>query len=213
MFFLQSQISYAGPERRFTSKDGEREAVLNERVTVMGRPGIRNKVEDIPMASVIIQEAPDNLSRQMRTRSEMGTILKSAEPLGYREASAIAFGELIRTTNLPDDKMQKVDEAIKLEQIKARVATMAEIAQMGATISQSQLMSAQAKAELQMLMAQMGGGGGQEQGPPVPDQISEETQGMGVEPESPPDQVSFQEETADQGMIPEEQGVGAQPEV
>jgi len=214
MYFLQAQISYAGPERRFTSKDGKREAVLNEKVVVQGRPGIRNKVEDIPISSVTIEEAPDNLSRQMRTRSEMGTILKTVEPLGYRETAAIVTGELIRSTNLPEDKMEKVDQAIKMEQVSARVAKMAEMAQMAATIAESQLVGAQAKAELQMLMQQMGGGGEQ---PPAPDQISPDQtqpQGMEGEAEPVPEQVSMEEEMVpDQGMVPETQGVENQPTI
>ena len=187
MYILQAPISYSGVERTFTSKDGKHEATFNEPVTMPdGTPAIRNKVEDIPRSSVTINEAPDNLTRMRRTQAELSAIVKSI-PAEYQEPMAIAIGELMKTTNLPEDKKQQLDEAMQILIVKARMQTMTEMSGMDTQMANNALMGTQIKMQLQQLMQSLGGGAPQEQ---VPEQLSPEG---GPEQEQVPQQVSIEE--------------------
>lgn len=208
MYFLQAQITYKDTERSFTSKDGKRKSTLNEKVTFMGRPAIKNSVEDLPLCSVTISEAPDNLTKNIRTQTELSMMLKSVPP-EYRETIAIIIGELFKATHIPDDKKLKIEQAVQLETVSARIAKMAEISTMDTTMAQNSLMSAQFKAQLQQLMSDIGGqpqGGMEEQ---VPDMITPDEEGP------MPEQVSVQEEApmmeGAEPMVPE-QGMTEQPQ-
>ena len=182
MYYEQQRISYSGSERRFTSRDGKHDAILNERV---GNGMIRNKVDDLQAVTVTLEEARTNMTRMTRTRRELSTILEAAEKLGLREPALIAMEELFKTTNVSDEMLEKIEESMSIAKVSARAQQIAEIMNMEATGSQAQLMTAQSKAQLQQLMQNMGGqarpGAGPEQ---IEEMISQDTEDGGDLPES-----------------------------
>jgi hypothetical protein len=125
-YFEQARISYAGAERHFTSKDGKREAVFN---VILPDGSILNKIDAIPRCSVSIEEAPNNLSRQLRDRSEVAAVLEAIPP-EYREHISILIDKLIKTTALSQTMKGEIEEATEIERIKARVMSMTEIKKM-----------------------------------------------------------------------------------
>ncbi len=143
-YFNQAMITYAGAERKFTTRNGKKEAILNEDVGY----GIKNKVEDIPRVSISISESPNNLTKQLRDRAEVSSILESIPP-EYREPLAIAYSALFETTSLSEDKKESIGEAFKLEEIKARLASIAEIANTSASAKQGELMTMQLSAQIE----------------------------------------------------------------
>ncbi len=151
-YYDQSQITYAGTERKFTSKDGKKISILNED---LGGGNTKNKVEDMPRVSISITEAENNLNKQMRDRADLAEILESMPP-EYREAIAITYGELFNTTTISEDKKMAINEALMLEQIKARIASIAEITNSEATVKQGQLMTLQIDAQLKKVMGMLG---------------------------------------------------------
>jgi hypothetical protein len=155
-YFFQTQISYAGDEREFTSRDGKKRAKLNERLP---NGAIRNKVDEIPLSSVTITESAGNLTRQLRDRAEIASMLE-AVPKEYREAIAIMIGEAFKTMNLSEDKKEAIDQAIALEQAKARIASFAEITaalsskeQAKTAGLQAKIMGMQLEKQLQQILA------------------------------------------------------------
>jgi len=201
MWYAQGQISYAGYERKFTSRDGSKEAVLNEDI---GGGYIRNKVDDMPRISVTMSEAPDSMSRTDRIRSEWGSVLKTIPPeLGLREPILIAMEELIKTVHLPQDKIQQLEESFIIERVAARVGKMAEIAGGEANTAQSKLVTEQVLAQLQQMVAQTGGlqqqGQPQQQSEEIPEMISKDT---GSVPENVPGNPAMSPEEQNQTVLP-----------
>lgn len=170
-YFYQAQITYSGEERIFTSKDGKKACCLNEQLP---NGTIRNKVDEIPRCSVSITESPNNLSKQLRDRADLAEILKSM-PQQYSEAFAIAYGELFDTTSISEDKKSAIKEALVIEQIKARLASIAQIAQADAVTKQSNLQSIQIGSQIDKaneMLNQIG------QQPETPEMISQGNQEM-----------------------------------
>lgn len=154
-YFLQAQITYSGDERCFTSMDGKREEVLNERLP---DGSIRNKVDELPLCSVTIQESEGSLSRQMRDRAEITAMLE-AIPKEYREPVAIMIDQAFTTMDLSDDKKEMVKQAMQIEIAKARIASMSEIAKLiaegkGAQAQglQAELMGLQLEQQLRQIL-------------------------------------------------------------
>lgn len=165
-YFTQAKISYRGAERQFTSKDGRRKAVLNERL-----PGgvIRNKVEDIPRCSVTISESPNNLTRQMRIRSELGALMEAGIN-NYPGMYAILIGELIKSSELPQDRKDMLEQQVQVELAKADISSMATMAQSIAGAKQGELTTLQMQAAIQRMAAQLQQ---QQTAPQLPEQLSE----------------------------------------
>ena len=170
-YFLQAQISYKDIERVFTSMDGKKSAVLNQKLP---DGSILNKVDELPLCSVTISEAPGNLTRQLRDRTEISAMLE-ATPKEYREAVALLVGEAFKTMNLSPDKKQAVEEAINREIVKARIASVSEIkgsvaAGKGADTQglQAQLQGMQLEQQLNQMMMSMA----PQQQPELPQMIS-----------------------------------------
>ena len=173
-YFLQAQITYEGPERCFTSIDGKKKAILNER---LGDGTIKNKIDELPLCSVSITEAEGNLSRQLRDRSEISAMLQ-AIPKEYREPVAIMVDEAFKTMSLSAEKKEVVNQAMKLEILKARVSSMTEIKQMLAAGKGAEAQGTQAdltnqQLEQQLMQMQMQPAMPQEpQEPETPEMIS-----------------------------------------
>ena len=183
-YFYQAQITYKGEERIFTSKDGKKACCLNEKLP---DGTMRNKVDELPRISVSITESPNNLSKQMRDRADISEILKSM-PQQYAESFAIAYGELFGTTSISEDKKTLIQESLALEQIKARISSIAQIAQADAVTKQSNLQSIQLKAQIDQAIAALGQIG--QQPPPPPDMIS---QGDDMSGQGTPEAISQNE--------------------
>lgn len=154
-YFLQAQITYAGDERVFTSQDGNKEVTFNERLP---DGSIANKVDELPLCSVTITESEGSLSRQLRDRAEITAMLE-AVPKDYREPIAIMIGEAFKTMDLSGDKKEAVQQALKIEIAKARIASMTEIAKMisegkGAEAKglQAELMGIQLEQQLRQIL-------------------------------------------------------------
>jgi hypothetical protein len=179
-YFWQAQITYSGSERVFTSKDGKKRAVLNED---LGDGTMRNRVEDIPLCSVTITEAPGNLTRNLRQRAEISSILGSIPKDGYREHVAIMLGHLFMTTGLSEDQKAQMEEATALEIVKARAATVAEVAGSAAAAASNKTVEAQASLQYEQVLQQLRGGA---PGAPTQDMITEAPQsgnaGAGKQP-------------------------------
>jgi hypothetical protein len=146
-YFNQANITYAGAERKFTSNDGKKESILNEDI---GGGYTKNKVEDIPRVSVSISESPNNLTKQMRDRAEVSAVVEGMPP-EYREPLAIAYGALFETTSLNDEKKQAIGDALKLEEISARLAKMAEMSNTIASGKQGELMTIQLTEQIKKI--------------------------------------------------------------
>lgn len=175
-FLLQSQITYDGHERKFTSKDGKRQVTLNER---LGNGYIRNSVSHIPRCSVSISMAEGSLTKTERERSETGAILEALGPYAadYREQIAILIDRLIKTTHVSDDEKARLEEATAFTMLKARLASIGEIENVGANIKQSKLMGANADMQLQQILTVLRG-----QQAPVPEQVVREQRQQGQLP-------------------------------
>lgn len=175
-FLLQAQITFEGHERKFTSKDGKRQVTLNER---LGNGYIRNSVSHIPRCSVSITMAEGSLTKTERERSETGAILEALGPYGqdYREQIAILIDRLIKTTQVSEDEKARLEEATAYTILKARMASVSEIENINASISQSKLMGANADMQLQQILTALRGR--QQQ---VPEQIVRDPQGGGQMP-------------------------------
>lgn len=150
-YFYQAQITYSGAERKFSSKDGKRDAVLNED---LGCGYKKNDVTQLPRIKVTISESENNLTKQMRDRTDIAAILQSTPP-EYREVIAIQINELIKTTSIQQDKKGELQEALLLERLKARLATIAEIKNNDAVGAQAELTKAQSLAGLSQLEQQL----------------------------------------------------------
>jgi hypothetical protein len=190
-YYDQAQVSYADNERKFTSKDGKKMAVLNED---LGDGMTKNKVTEMPRVSISITESPNNLTKQMRDRADLASILESMPP-EYREAISIAYGELFQTTSISEEKKMAISEALMLEQIKARIASVAEISNSEASAKQGQLMTMQISAQIDKIagmLSQM-----QPQPNEVQDMVSQEPQAI-----SPEQQTSVNPEIVQQGQPP-----------
>lgn len=153
-YFWQAQLTYAGAERKFSTRDGKYEAILNEE---LGNGYTKNDVTELPRSSVTISENENNLTKQMRDRADIAAVLESMPP-EYLEAKAIAIGELFNTTSLPEEQKQQIQEALLLERIKAKLALITEIKNMDSVGKQAELASIQAEAQIEKLsgvLAQM----------------------------------------------------------
>jgi hypothetical protein len=155
-FFFQAQIEYAGPEREFSSKSGKKTMKINERLP---DGTIRNKIDEIPLCSVTIDESEGSLSRQLRDRTEIAAMLQ-AIPKEYREPIAIMIDEAFKTMDLSEDKKEMVSEAMQIEILKARLASITEISKIitegkGAKTQgiQADMASIQLEAQLKQMMA------------------------------------------------------------
>ncbi|MCP3683509.1 MAG: hypothetical protein GY861_12550 [bacterium] len=150
-YFNQAQVSYAGNERRFTSKDGKKMAILNEEL-----PGgmVKNQVEDMPRISISITESENNLSKQLRDRADIASILESMPP-EFTEAMAISYTELFKTTSISEEKKAQITEALTLEIVKARMASIAQITNTEASAKQGELMSLQIGAQIEKVVAML----------------------------------------------------------
>jgi hypothetical protein len=179
-YFWQAQISYAGVERKFTSKDGKRVAILNED---MGGGYTKNDVTELPRSSVTISESENNLTKQMRDRADIAAVLESTPP-EYREVIAIAIGELFKTTSLPEEQKEQIIGATMLEQIKAKLAGIAEIKNSDAMGKQAEVMSLQADAQIEQIMKMLQQS--QQPAAEAPQQITQQPQ-AGPEVATPPD--------------------------
>jgi hypothetical protein len=153
-YYYQAPLTY-GPnsnyqERNFTSRDGSKSVTINED---LGNGMMRNKIDDIPRVSITISEAPGNLTRQLREASELGALLKVL-PKEYREPFAIAISGVASAAALPDDKKQAMSEALKIEIVKARIASMREISNELAATEKGNADQLQLKMQIQQLLSQ-----------------------------------------------------------
>lgn len=166
-YYEQAMITYAGAERKFTSKDGKKLAILNEDI---GGGMIKNKIDDIPRVSVSMSESQDNLTKQLRDRAEVSAVLETMPP-DYREPMAIAYGALFETTSISEEKKEAIKEAFKLEEIKARLTSIAEIANMAASAKQGELTTIQITAQIEKVVEMLDK---TQQAPPeTPEMVSE----------------------------------------
>jgi len=152
----------------------------------------------MPRVSVTISESPSNLTKQLRDRTEMGELIKSL-PETYREAMAIAFSGLCETTSLKEDQKESLKEALALEQIKARLASIAEITNTEASVNQGKLMTLQTGAQIEKVIAMLDQMQ-QEKTQRTPDMINQGPQGQGQGFEQP-----VSPENMGQGQLPAEQ--------
>lgn len=153
-YYYQAPLTY-GPnsnyqERVFTSRDGNKSVVINED---LGNGMMKNKIDDIPRVSITISEAPGNLTRQLRESSELGALLKVL-PKEYREPFAIAVSGIASAAAFSEDKKQAMSEALKIEIVKARMASMSEISNTLAAMEKGNADQLQLKMQIQGLMAQ-----------------------------------------------------------
>jgi hypothetical protein len=168
-YFYQAQISYSDGQRFFSSKDGTKKSILNED---MGNGVTRNKVDEISRVSVSLIETTDSPNKQIRDSLEMGALLQSM-PKEYGEHVAIIVGELAMGMGISAEKKERIEEATKIEQVKARTASLAAINQNIAAIQQNELMSTKLGQELQMLQQSLAG---QPQQAPVEEMLTQEPQ-------------------------------------
>jgi hypothetical protein len=150
-YYEQARITYAGAERVFTSKDGTREAVFNAELP---DGSVLNKIENIPRCSVSIQEAPGNLSAQMRDRQEIAAVFQSL-PEGWNEHKALMFDRLVKTTGLGQSAKDDIEEATQIERIKARIVSMAEIANAVAGEKNATMMAIQIQQRIDAMLKQL----------------------------------------------------------
>jgi hypothetical protein len=120
---------------------------------------IRNKIDEIPLCSVTIDESEGSLSRQLRDRTEIAAMLQ-AIPKEYREPIAIMIDEAFKTMDLSEDKKEMVSEAMQIEILKARLASITEISKIitegkGAKTQgiQADMAHIQLEAQLKQMMA------------------------------------------------------------
>lgn len=189
-YFYQAQITYSGEERIFTSKDGKKACCLNEQLP---NGTIRNKVDEMPRCSVSITESPNNLSKQLRDRAELAEILKSM-PQQYAEAFAIGYGELFQTTSISEDKKSQINEALVLEQVKARLASIAQISQAEAVTKQSNLQAIQIGAQIDKANAMLNQMGQQQETPEMISQGQQDMTGRGTPEAISQSEVSMPQE-------------------
>ena len=156
-YFLQARISYAGAERSFTSKDGTREANFN---VELPDGSMLNRIDLIPRCSVSIEEAPGNMSRVMRDRSEIAAIIKAIPP-EYREHLAILIDRLLKTTDISGQTKDDIEDATEMERIKARLASIAQIATTLATQKQAEAAILTMQRQIEQLVQTMGAQRGQ----------------------------------------------------
>ena len=180
-YFYQSQITYAGAERHFTSKDGKKDAMFN---VVLPDGSILNKIDAIPRCSVSIEEAPNNLTRQLRDRSEIAAVMEAAPP-EYREHLAILIDKLIKTTDLSQPVKEEVEEATQREIAKAKLFSLLEIKQALAEMKGAELALIQTQAQIDATLKQMGQApGGQDPGLEEAVSAPDAPQGAQAVPES-----------------------------
>lgn len=155
-YFFQAQISYANDERMFTSRDGTRSTILNERLP---DGSILNKVDEIPLCSVTISETEGSLNRQLRDRAEIAAMLQ-AIPKEYGEPIAIMIGQAFKTMNLSEDKKAAVEQAMAIEIAKARINSVTQIAQSMAAKEgakaqglQAEIMGVQLEQQLRQILS------------------------------------------------------------
>lgn len=172
-YFFQAQISYAEDEREFTSKDGTVCSVINK---TLPDGSMLNNIQEVALCSVTITESPGNLTRQLRDRAELASMLESI-PQGYEETIAIMIGEAFKTMNLSEDKKEAIERSVAIEQAKARLKSFTEITgalsqteQFKAQGLQAKMMAMQLEQQLQQLL-----------GPQQPQQ-PQEPQGGSVPP-------------------------------
>jgi hypothetical protein len=108
---------------------------------------VKNNIEDIPRVSITISENESNLTKQLRDRAEVSAVLENMPP-EYREPMAIAYGAIFKTTSIDEDTKERLKEAFSLEEIKARLASIAEINNSDAMSKQGELTSLQVGAQI-----------------------------------------------------------------
>jgi hypothetical protein len=150
-YYNQAMITYAGVERKFTSKDGKKMAILNEDI---GGGMVKNKIDDLPRVSISISESQNNLSKQLRDRAEVSAVLENMPP-EYREPMAIAYSAIFETTSISEETKEKLKEAFSLEEIKARLTSIAEIANASASAKQGELTTIQITAQIEKVVAML----------------------------------------------------------
>lgn len=150
-YFNQANITYAGAERKFTSRDGKKEAILNEDI---GGGYTKNQVEDLPRVSISITESPNNLTKQLRDQAEISSVIEGMPP-EFREPLAIAYGALFEATSISEDKKASITDAFKLEEISAKLAKIAEISNTMASGKQGELMTIQLTAQIEKVQAML----------------------------------------------------------
>ncbi len=147
MYFFQAPITYSS-ERSFTSRDGKRTTILNES---LGGGYVRNSVKELPRCSVAISESENNLTKQMRDKTDLGAILETTPP-EYRETIAIGIGELIKTTSIPEDQKGAMEESLMIERVKARLASITEIKGSDSMGKQAELTGLQAQTQIDRMI-------------------------------------------------------------
>ena len=176
-YYLQAQISYSGDERCFTSPDGKKETWLNQRLP---DGSIKNKVDELPLCSVTITESESSLSRSTRDRAEIASML-NAIPETYREPIALMIQQAFNTMPTSPELKEKINQAMTLEIVKARIASAMEVSEMIAKTKggenasmQADIMRVQLEQQMQQILQPMlNPQGGQS---PVPEMVSKPPQ-------------------------------------
>jgi hypothetical protein len=95
------------------------------------------------------------MSRVMRDRSEIAAIIKAIPPT-YAEHIAILLDRLLQTADVTGQTKDDIEEATQLERIKARLASIATIANTMATQKQAEAAILQVQQQIDQLVQMVG---------------------------------------------------------
>ncbi len=154
-YFWQWQLTYTGPEREFSTSNGEHKTILNERVLKDGKIFVKNRPDMIPRCVVICTESQNSPNQTMADQalySELFNLSSKTNP----EYANLFYQKLLSSMELDEDMKVRVAEVAFLQRIRDRKKILAELANLDATEKQSLLMSLQASAQVGQMMGQMG---------------------------------------------------------
>ncbi len=173
-YFYQWRISYNGPERTWTSRDGKKKTVLNERVAKDNKLYLRNVPSMAPRCAVIVTESPNSETQNIANRitlSQLYPVAAKANP----EYATMLLSEFLRTMKLPDKTRARLEQIALLQEVRDLAKIKSEIANLDAGTQQAILSIMQSNQALQQMMMASG--------PEVPVQeVEQPMQGPGQAP-------------------------------
>lgn len=177
-YFFQWQRSYSGARREYSSRDGKRHVVLNERILQNGKIMLKNVPMLAPRCSVFVTESEKSLNRMTSNRLLYeGLINKVAAT--HPELATLMLHGYLKTMPLDDDMKGRLKRIETLQSVRDMAKIKADVASFDAVTAQSimTMVEAAMSTEQMQSQAQQQGGGASAEGLPGEAVPQEEVEG------------------------------------
>lgn len=153
-YLLQWQRAYTGVRREYTSRDGKRQVILNNRVVKDGKIMVENVPMLAPRCSVFVTESEQSLNRMTSNRILYEALINKVAQ-SHPELATLMIHAYLRTMPMDDKMKSKMEWVERLQTVRDLSKIKSDIAQLDAATAQSVYQMLEASGGIEALQQQM----------------------------------------------------------